>query len=202
MTERTGMTGDEIKAVLDAHARWLRGEGGKRADLRGAYLRGVNLWGAYLGGANLWGANLRGADLRGANLWGADLWGADLWGADLRGVNLWGAYLGGANLRGANLRGADLQDADLQDARMGNGITHAGGETITGAAGGYLWTAYRTVESGVWLTYGCESHALSWWREQNASLSVRHDQPAEHWRIVEAVIALAATLESNNGGEE
>ena len=162
MTERTGMTGDEIKAVLDAHARWLRGEGGKRADLRGADLRGANLWGAYLGGADL----------------------------------------GGANLRGANLRGADLQDADLQDARMGNGITHAGGETMTGAAGGYFWTAYRTVESGVWLTYGCESHALSWWREQDASLSVRHDQPAEHWRIVEAVIALAATLESNNGGEE
>ena len=172
MTERTGMTGDEIKAVLDAHARWLRGEGGKRADLRGAALRGANLWGAYLGGA----------DLRGANLWGADLRGANLGDADLRGANLWGAYLGGA--------------------RMGNGITHAGGETMTGAAGGYFWTAYRTVESGVWLTYGCESHALSWWREQDASLSVRHDQPAEHWRIVEAVIALAATLESNNGGEE
>ena len=172
MTERTGMTGDEIKAVLDAHARWLRGEGGKRADLRGADLRGANLWGAYLGGA----------DLRGANLWGADLRGANLGDADLRGANLWGAYLGGA--------------------RMGNGITHAGGETMTGAAGGYFWTAYRTVESGVWLTYGCESHALSWWREQDASLSVRHDQPAEHWRIVEAVIALAATLESNNGGEE
>ena len=51
----------DIKQVLKDHGLWLRDEGGKRADLRGAYLgdadlRGADLGGAYLGGANLGGA--------------------------------------------------------------------------------------------------------------------------------------------------
>ena len=60
------MTTQEISAILHEHAKWLKGEGGKCADLRGA---------------NLYGANLYGADLRGANLYGADLRGANLYGA-------------------------------------------------------------------------------------------------------------------------
>jgi len=68
------MTPDQIKTILDAHARWLRGEPGvERADLSSANLRG---------------ANLSSADLRGANLGDADLRGADLIRADLRGANL------------------------------------------------------------------------------------------------------------------
>ena len=47
------MKPEEIKKVLDEHAKWRRGEGGARADLSRASLR----W-----------ADLRGADLRGANL--------------------------------------------------------------------------------------------------------------------------------------
>ena len=48
----------DLKKILDEHLLWLNGEGGGRADLRGA---------------NLCNANLRGANLRGANLFGADL---------------------------------------------------------------------------------------------------------------------------------
>lgn len=51
------MTPDEIRAVLDAHAKWLPG-GGERANLREADLRG----------ANLRGANLIWADLRGTGV--------------------------------------------------------------------------------------------------------------------------------------
>ena len=93
----------ELDEIIASHGRWLRDEGGERANLRGA-----NLEGADLRGANLRGANLRGANLRGANLEGADLRGANLEGADLRGANLEGADLRGANLRGADLRGAYL----------------------------------------------------------------------------------------------
>ena len=98
------MTKSEIKIVLDKHKKWLNNEeGGKCANLNGAYLRGAylngaNLRDAYLYGAYLYGADLRGADLRGADLRGANLYGADLNGANLRDANLYGAYLNGANL--------------------------------------------------------------------------------------------------------
>jgi len=52
------MTPDNLQSILYAHAKWLRGDGGERADLYRAYLRGANL-----GGADLRGADLRGADL-------------------------------------------------------------------------------------------------------------------------------------------
>ena len=56
------LTKTEVE-VINRHAKFLAGDGGERADLRGADLRG----------ANLRRANLRGADLRGADLRGADL---------------------------------------------------------------------------------------------------------------------------------
>ena len=74
------MTKDELKQILDEHSKWARDDGGKRADLRGAYLRGANLRGAYLRGAYLEVANLGGADLEGADLRGAYLEGANLRG--------------------------------------------------------------------------------------------------------------------------
>ena len=86
----------ELKAIIDKHAKWIRGEdGGERADLCGA--------------------DLRNANLRGANLFGADLRNANLFGADLCGANLCGAYLRNANLCGANLCGAYLCDAKNVD---------------------------------------------------------------------------------------
>ena len=81
------MTADQLKAVLDAHALWLKGEGaGQRANLHEADLRGADLRWANLSGANLSGADLSEADLSGANLSGADLSWADLREADLSGA--------------------------------------------------------------------------------------------------------------------
>ena len=97
------MNAKELKAILDAHKKWTIGDGGQRADLRGAYLQDANLQRADLRGADLRGADLRGADLRGADLQDANLRGSDLRGADLRGADLRGAYLRGSDLRGANL---------------------------------------------------------------------------------------------------
>ena len=66
---RNADTCTELKAIIDKHAKWLRGEdGGECADLCDANLRGANLRGADLRDANLRSANLRGADLRDANL--------------------------------------------------------------------------------------------------------------------------------------
>ena len=83
-------TKDNLPHILAEHRKWLRGEGGSRADLSGA--------------------ELSRADLSGANLSGAELSRAYLSGA-----NLSGAYLSHANLSGANLSGAYLSGADLID---------------------------------------------------------------------------------------
>ena len=62
MTDRETYTRDELQSILDLHRKWLYSEeGGRRADLRGAYLSGADLRGAYLSGADLRGAYLRGA---------------------------------------------------------------------------------------------------------------------------------------------
>ena len=82
-------TADELKQILDDHAKWLRGEGGARANLDGAYLEDANLEDAYLARANLAGANLAGANLARANLVGANLARANLEGANLEGAK-WG----------------------------------------------------------------------------------------------------------------
>jgi hypothetical protein len=71
----------DLKAILDAHALWLSGDGGEKADLSRADLSGADLRGVNLSGADLSGANLRWADLSGADLRWADLSGADLSGA-------------------------------------------------------------------------------------------------------------------------
>jgi len=103
-----------LAKILKEHKLWFSSEGGKRADLRGAYLQDANLRGADLQDANLQDANLREADLRGAYLQDANLRGADLRGAYLQDANLREADLREADLRGADLRGADLHGSDLQ----------------------------------------------------------------------------------------
>ena len=82
------MTRDELKTILDEHAKWLTSKGDKRANLQDADLQGADLRGAHLQGADLQGADLQDANLQGAHLQGADLRGAHLQGADLRGANL------------------------------------------------------------------------------------------------------------------
>ena len=119
---------NNLEKILEEHKKWLNGEGGIRADLRGADLRradlsradlrGADLRRADLSRADLRGADLIGADLRRADLRGADLIGADLRRADLRGANLTEADLRSADLRGANLTGADLREADLSRADL------------------------------------------------------------------------------------
>jgi uncharacterized protein YjbI with pentapeptide repeats len=120
-----------MKAVLDAHATWLNGEGGMQAKLSGANLMCINLVRANLQEANLKYANLAGAKLEGArlvrtNLEGANLVRANMEGANLEGANLKGANLMGANLLDANLEGAYLDGANLVHAQLERGARQEG----------------------------------------------------------------------------
>jgi hypothetical protein len=108
-------TVDEMKTIFAEHSKWIRNEGGSRANLSGANLSWANLSGAYLSGANLSWANLSGAYLSGANLSGANLLRANLSEAHLLRANLSGANLSGANLSGANLSGAYLSGAKTDE---------------------------------------------------------------------------------------
>ena len=83
---------EELKKILKEHELWLKGEGGKRADLSNADLRC---------------ANLRCVDLRYTNLRYTNLSNADLSFANL-------SY---SNLRYTNLRCADLSSANLKDIK-------------------------------------------------------------------------------------
>ena len=77
------MTQDELKVILDKHAKWLRDEEGReRANVSAADLRYANLRYADLRYANLRYADLRAADLSSANLSSADLRYADLHDAE------------------------------------------------------------------------------------------------------------------------
>ncbi|MDD6598358.1 pentapeptide repeat-containing protein [Anaerovibrio sp.] len=97
------MEQEKLNEIIADHNKWLKNEGGKRANLAGADLYGVDLRGAKLDRTNLRWANLRRAGLEGVNLRGADLEGADLYGANLE----------GAKLEGVNLCMADLEGAEL-----------------------------------------------------------------------------------------
>ena len=108
----------DLKKILDEHLLWLNGEGGSRADLRGANLRDADLSCANLSDADLSCANLSFANLSNANLFGANLRGANLRDADLRGADLSFANLSDANLRDADLRGANLSCANLSFANL------------------------------------------------------------------------------------
>ncbi|EAC7897644.1 pentapeptide repeat-containing protein [Listeria monocytogenes] len=117
------MKQEELDIILENHGKWLRNEGGEKADLSNADLKNTNLRhvnlrladlsNANLSNANLKGANLRLADLRGADLSNASLSNANLSIADLNNANLSNADLSNANLSNANLRGADLSYAYL-----------------------------------------------------------------------------------------
>ena len=112
------MTQDEIDEILKQHELWLRGNGGKRADLHDADLLYAVLRDADLARSNLFGANLRYADLTEANLAGANLADAVLVGANLADANLTGANLIEANLSRAKLIGANLTGAYLPAPTM------------------------------------------------------------------------------------
>ena len=126
------MEKEKLDEIIASHGRWLRGDGGKCADLRGADLRNADLCHANMHGADLREANLYGADLREVDLYGADLRGADLRHAnlshadlcyaDLCGANLCYAELCHADLRHADLYGADLCETELEGANLPVGV--------------------------------------------------------------------------------
>lgn len=114
---------EELNKILKEHELWLKGEGGKRAnlnntDLSNANLNNTNLRCANLKYADLSSANLRCADLKFADLEYADLRHADLGDTNLRYTDLNYADLEYANLREADLRCAKLIGANLKDIRI------------------------------------------------------------------------------------
>jgi len=152
----------ELERALADHNLWLLGQGGARADLRGADLRGANLGGAGLEGADLEGANLREANLRGADLWETILQGADLQGADLRGV-----ILQGANLQGANLQGADLWNC------VGNRAEVKSLQLDT----------YSVTYTHDTLQIGCKQFPITeWWEFSDARIISMDGGALEWWR--------------------
>ncbi|HGE6604731.1 TPA: pentapeptide repeat-containing protein [Listeria monocytogenes] len=111
------MKQEELDIILENHEKWLRDEGGERADLRCADLSNANLRHADLSNADLSNADLREADLREVNLSYANLRHADLSNADLSNADLREADLREADLREVNLSYADLNWVNWQDVR-------------------------------------------------------------------------------------
>ena len=147
---------ESIKHTLAAHAKWVSGDGGVRANLTGANLNRANLEGANLDGASLIRANLTGAILTGAILDCASLIRANLTGANLEGANLTGANLEGANLDGASLIRANLTGADLHCAYFAHATVIDGGQRRDG----YRFVAIRH-DAGPMIAAGCHWFDMS-----------------------------------------
>ncbi|EOU3548672.1 pentapeptide repeat-containing protein [Listeria monocytogenes] len=112
------MKQEELDIILENHGKWLRNEGGERANLRHANLTNADLRHADLRVADLSNADLRGADLRVADLSDANLSNADFRGADLTNADFSDADLRGADLTNADLTNADFSNANLSDANL------------------------------------------------------------------------------------
>ncbi|EAF7123999.1 hypothetical protein ATT29_09415 [Listeria monocytogenes] len=72
------MKQEELDIILENHEKWIRCDGGERADLTHANLSNADLSNVNLSNANLSNADLSNADLTHANLRCADLSNADL----------------------------------------------------------------------------------------------------------------------------
>ncbi|EAE6420081.1 pentapeptide repeat-containing protein [Listeria monocytogenes] len=96
------MNQEELDIILENHGKWLRNEGGEKADLSNADLKNTNLR----------FANLRLADLRLANLSNADLSNADLSYANLSYANLSNVDLSYANLSNVDLNWVNWQHVE------------------------------------------------------------------------------------------
>ncbi|EMX9922099.1 pentapeptide repeat-containing protein [Listeria monocytogenes] len=111
------MKQEELDIILENHEKWLRDEGGERADLRCADLSNANLR-----EADLREADLREADLREVNLSYADLREADLRHADLREADLRHADLNWVNWQ--DVRGLTVVAVQVDTTRKNNQITY------------------------------------------------------------------------------
>ena len=103
---------EELNKILKEHELWLKGEGGKCADLSEVDLKGANL-----SNVDLSNADLKCADLKGAYLRKTNLNNVNLENANLEYVDLGYANLENANLCNVNLRHSVLRDANLKNVR-------------------------------------------------------------------------------------
>ncbi|EAF5455150.1 pentapeptide repeat-containing protein [Listeria monocytogenes] len=111
------MKQEELDIILENHGKWLRDEGGERADLKGA-----NLSNAFLSNADLSNAFLSDADLRHADLSNASLRHADLSNASLRHADLSNADLNWVNWR--HVEGLTVIRVQVDTSRRNNQITY------------------------------------------------------------------------------
>ena len=148
------MEKERLYEIIASHGRWLRDEGGKRADLSGANLYRAELCEAELCEADLCEADLCEADLHGANLYKANLERVNLIGANLHRANLIradleGADLAEANLCGANLHKANLDRANLEGANLEGTTMPIGIYQIVGPGSCNRCTTYDTVNNQI-----------------------------------------------------
>ncbi|HAM2075862.1 TPA: pentapeptide repeat-containing protein [Listeria monocytogenes] len=111
------MKQEELDIILENHGKWLRNEGGEKADLSNADLKNTNLR-----FANLRLADLRFADLSNANLSIADLSYANLSIADLRFADLSNANLSWVNWQ--HVEGLTVICVQVDTTRKNNQITY------------------------------------------------------------------------------
>lgn len=179
------MSPEENNEVIPDNAWWVRGVGGKRADLRGADLSGADLKGADLMHAKLTDANLKGADLNGANLGGANLRGARLTHSDLSGAIMDGADLSCAKCAHADLRVASLINARLTGAMLGG--AKLADAILNGAVGNMK--EIRSLQIEEWpiaytadrIQIGCENHSIAEWRSFSDEEISKMDEDALRW---------------------
>ena len=99
---------EKLNKILKEHELWVKGKGGKRANLRCANLENADL--EYV--------NLKYADLKYANLSNTDLSNTDLRYTNLRCVDLRYTDLSYSNLSNADLSNANLSNANLSSANL------------------------------------------------------------------------------------
>ena len=182
----------KLKAILESHGKWLRDEGGEKANLSGADLRGANMC-----KANLHMANLYEADLEGADLHEADLSKANLRCANLREASLFRANLFKANLYEADLRGAELRGADLRDVYMNEKIIQVG---PIGSRRDYtiFWVDRNLVQCGCWNDY--EGGSLDEFKKRvNETYPAENEDPLQFRNEYLAAIAMFERLRNDAG---
>lgn len=109
---------EELNKILKEHELWVKGKGGKRADLRYANLSNTDLRYANLNYVDLKYANLSNTDLSNTDLRYVNLRCTNLSNTDLSYTNLSHADLSYSNLSNANLSNANLSNADLSSANL------------------------------------------------------------------------------------